>query len=426
MLKTIAHLLRGFPAVRASTLAILFYGFSGAVTAPYQSLLGIQILGMSDYAYSIAGFVAALSNVLASILVGIIADRAHSFRLPMLLSCGLGVFGYGIIWALPSAWTFVLASIGPIACFHVVNMLIFANLQNHSGEMSREESRDAVTVVRMAISLAWVVVPGLIALILSGGASLLWAWAIAALLAGACLATILVMMPRDAGADTGAAMGAAAAVGLRPSALADVMAFLSPGVLGRLLGTALITSVLHVNATILPLITTALAHGTLGDVGFIVGMVAAIEVALMLVWAQLGRRFDQIALLGLATGFYALYLIWLAFAGSRWEIYAASVIGGIGAAAIVSQPVAYLLTVIRNRPGLSAALIAINLFAASGIGAGIFALGSAIGGYSCAALLSAGASLAGVALLIRLEGPRLYARAAAAKAEKGNHVPDHP
>ena len=429
MLKTIAHQLRSFPAVRASTLAILFYGFSGAVTAPYQSMLGIQVLGMSDYAYSITGFVAALSNVLASILVGIIADRAHSFRLPMLLSCGLGVFGYGIIWALPSAWTFVLASVGPIACFHVVNMLIFANLQNHSGAMSHEESRDAVTVVRMAISVAWVVVPGLIAIILSGGASLLWAWAIAALLAGMGLVTILIMMPKD--------MRAAAQVGLRPSALADVMAFLSPGVLGRLIGTALITSVLHVNATILSLITTEHAHGTVGDVGFIVGMVAAIEVVLMMVWAQLGRRYDQIMLLGLATGFYAIYLIWLGLSSSRWEVYAASVVGGIGAAAIVSQPVAYLLTVIRNRPGLSAALIAINLFTASGIGAGIFAIGSALGGYTIAAFLSALASLAGVALLVWLEGPRLYARTfppaphapeavSVSLPEKGRHVPDHP
>lgn len=401
MLRTVAHLLRTYPAVRASTLAILFYGFSGAVTAPYQSVLGIKVLGLSDFAYSVTIFLGALSNVLASVIVGIVADRAHSFRPPMILTSLMGVIGYGLIWAIPSAWVFVLATIIPIAFFHVVNMLLFANLRNHADGMTDTEVSDSVTVVRMAISVAWVVVPGLIAAILAGGASLLFAWAMAALLAGACLVTIALMMPAD--------RLPAAGVGLRPSALTDALRLASPGVLGRLLGTSLITSVLHVNGIILPLIVTEHAQGTLEDVGVVVGMVAALEAALMLVWAQIGRRIDQIAILGVAMALYAVYLVWLGLASTRWEVYVASAIGGVGAAAIVSQPIGYLLNVIRDRPGLSASLIAINLFTAGGLGAGIFALGSAIGDYGTAAFISAAAGLAGVGLLFSLEGWRIHA-----------------
>jgi len=100
---------------------------------------------------------------------------------------------------------------------------------------------------------------------------------------------------------------------------------------------------------------------------------------------------------------YAAYLVALGFATAPWHIYAASVVGGIGAAAIIALPISYLLDMIRDRPGLSASLIAVNMFLGSAIGAGIFAAGSAIGGHSAAAILGAVVGLTGAMLLSQLE-----------------------
>lgn len=405
MLKTTTRLVRDYPVVRASTVAILFFGFAGAMVSPFSAVVGIRVLGLSNFAYSVVIFCGAVMNVVASVLMGSLADRWGSFRKPMLVASALGFFGHLLVWAFPSPWVFALASIGPIACFYVINTLLFANIRNHAKGMSQTDLNDAITVVRMAISVAWVLVPGLVALVLSDERIMLRAWALAGMAALGCHITVWRMMPRDHGrADTSGA-------GPRASALADALRLLSPPVALRLLGVALVTSVLYVNGTILPLIVTGRGQGTMTDVGIIVGMVAGIEALLMLVWAQIARRYDQIATLGAATLLYAIYLIWLGLLTTRWEAYVASIIGGIGAAAIVSQPIGYLLAIIKDRSGLSASLFSINLFVAAGLGAAIFAIGTAFGSYGTVAFLGAVAGLAGIVLLFCLDGWRLRAPA---------------
>ncbi|MCM0752467.1 hypothetical protein DEA98_18515 [Brucella pseudogrignonensis] len=214
-------------------------------------------------------------------------------------------------------------------------------------EWHRLNSAILITIVRMAISIAWILVPGLVGAVLAGTGSPLTAYSFATLLSLGCFLSIITLMPHDHKPDKNAQS-------TKPSSLADLQRVISPGVFIRLIGTALITSVLHVNAIALPLIITGRGGGTVEDVGMVMGFVAGLEAILMLVWARIGRRKSQISIFFVASLLYAIYLVWLAFLTTRWEIYAASAIGGIGAAAIVSQPISYLLGIIHDRPGLSA------------------------------------------------------------------------
>ena len=88
------------------------------------------------------------------------------------------------------------------------------------------------------------------------------------------------------------------------------------------------------------------------------------------------------------------------------RVHAASVLAGIAAAAIITLPIPYLLGLIPGRPGLSASLMALNQFLAAGIGAAIFAGGTALGGYPAAAALAGAAGLLGGLLLLTLDGWR--------------------
>ncbi len=72
--------------IRVSAAAIFFFGFSGAATSPYMSLIGIRELGLSDAVYSVLIFLAAVVNVSASVTAGIIADRLGHFRSPMIFA----------------------------------------------------------------------------------------------------------------------------------------------------------------------------------------------------------------------------------------------------------------------------------------------------------------------------------------------------
>jgi len=389
-------LVRQYPIVRASTIAILFFGFAGAATTPYQPIVGIKVIGLSDFTYSIVAFCAVVANLAASIAIGLVSDRIGRYRAPMIIVTALGIVGFGLIWLFPTPWVFALATIGPIALFNVVSTLLFANIRNHSARMTPIELGDSITIVRMAISIAWILVPGLVGAALAGTGSALTAYSFATLLALGCFASIATLMPHDHHKNLEKSHKKA-------SSFDDFKRLFSPFVVKRLLGIALITSVLHVNAIALPLIITGRGGGTVEDVGMVMGFVAGLEAILMLVWARIGRRRSQISIFFVASLLYAIYLVWLAFLTTRWEIYAASAIGGIGAAAIVSQPISYLLGIIHDRPGLSASLIAINMFVGGGIGTALFAIGTSIAGYGTVTIMGAIAGLAGVAILAKAE-----------------------
>ena len=95
--------------VRASAAAIFFYGVAGAATSPYQAVLGITELGLSDATYAAVALAASISNVVLSIAFGMLSDRFRSYRRPLIFVSAFGVLGYGAIWAFPTPAVFALA-----------------------------------------------------------------------------------------------------------------------------------------------------------------------------------------------------------------------------------------------------------------------------------------------------------------------------
>lgn len=416
-------ILRRHRVVRASAAAIFLYGFAGAATSPYQSVLGIRELGLSDGQYAAIAFAASVANVVMAIAIGALSDRFHSYRRPLIFVASFGIIGYAMIWAAPSAWVFAVATVGPLALFHATNSMLFGNVRAQSDRFDPDEARIVNALMRMAISLSWVLVPGAIGLLLAGRDSMIAAWAIAALLAAACLATIVFWLEPDTpprrdtrlerqpqGGTGTARVAPTAGRSDRPaqprlpvSVLGDLAQVLRPRLMASILGVALITQVLHVNGAVLPLIITGQAHGTPEDVGIAVGMVAALEVAFMFAWTWALRYLHLTTALAISTLIYMGYLLGIALAETPGQIFAASVLAGVGAAGIISIPISYLLDLIADRPGLSASLIAVNVFIAGAIGAAIFALGTALQGYPAAAILSGLAGLAGAGLLFAQE-----------------------
>ncbi|WP_112310575.1 MFS transporter [Pseudogemmobacter bohemicus] len=409
--------------VRASAAAIFLYGFAGAATVPYQALVGIRELRLSDAEYAMIALVASITNVALAIGFGLLSDRFQSYRRPLVFVSSFGVIGYGMIWAVPSALTFAIAMIAPLALFHATNSMLFGNVRAQTARFDPEEAAIVNALMRMMISLSWVLVPGAVGLILSGQETMIGSYLIAALLAGCCLATILFWLEPDHRSDHRPAREAAPEGGtgtslLSPSSgrtdrpaqvrivgasFAGIAQLLHPGILSRVLGVALISQVLHVNSAVLPLILTGQAQGEAGEVGGIVGMVAALEVIFMFFWTRVTRSMPLIHALAITAALYLVYLTALAFAAAVWQIWAASLIAGFAAAGIISLPISYLLDLIRDRPGLSASLIAVNMFLGGALGAGVFAFGSWIGGYPAASILSGVGGVLGAGLLLGLE-----------------------
>lgn len=378
--------------MRGSAAAIFLYGIAGAATSPYQSLIAIRELGMGDNAYAALTLAASLANVALAIGVGLISDRFQSYRRPLIFVTGVGVVGYSVIWFSPSVASFTLATIGPLALFHATNSMLFGNVSAHTARFTPEEARIANAVMRIMISLAWVLVPGVVAILLVGQSSMIFAYLIAAILAFGCLLTVTFWLEKDQ-----------PRLRVQNLEVHDLRKTASRGLLTRLLGVALISQTLHINSAVLPLLVTGPAGGKIEDVGFLVGMVALLEVIFMLFWTWASLRLKLTHALMICAVLYLGYLAGLAMATAPWQVYIASIVAGFAAAGMVSLPIGYLLALIKNRPGLAASLLAVNVFAGGALSAAIFAFATSIGSYGTAAMISGLAGCLGAALLLRLE-----------------------
>ncbi|RDL48499.1 Sugar efflux transporter C [Ensifer sp. M14] len=393
------------PAMRVSMLAIFLFGFAGAATSPYQSVVGINELGLSDALYSLLILVASLVNVIVSVSIGILADRVGNYRVLMSSAILFGVVGYGIVYVMPYQTSFVVSVLLLLPIYGAVYTLLFANVRSIARRMSGHDAASLTTGARAAISLAWVLVPGLVGFALAGGDSMLPAYLLACL---GCVVNLLIVffsLPNEGGADP--------ALGKRLSYWTSFREILAPRIFLRVIAVATITSTLHVNAAVLPLIMTDEIGGSVTDIGIIVGIVAFLEVVFILVWARIQMDLAPFKALALGTVIYIVYMVLLGFSSAPWHIYALSLISAFGAAALITIPISYLQELIADRPGLGSSLLAVNIFLSGGLCAGLFALGTRISNYSGTALLGGVGGFAGLVLLLILDGRRKNNSAAA-------------
>ena len=123
------------PTIRVSTLAIFLYGFAGAATSPYQSVIGIRELGLSNSTYSALMLAAAAVNVIVSLSVGNLADRLGNYRGMLLGVSVFGVAGYGLVYVIPAPAIFVTSALLLLPVFNAINPLLFANVRATTNRM---------------------------------------------------------------------------------------------------------------------------------------------------------------------------------------------------------------------------------------------------------------------------------------------------
>jgi MFS transporter, SET family, sugar efflux transporter len=385
------------PSLRVSALAIFFFGTTGAAVSPYQSIIGIQELGLSDSGYALLMLAAAVINVTASVMMGIFSDRLGNYRTSIVYVSLFGIAGFGIVYLLASAPAFVVSKLILLPVFGALNSLIFANVRASSAGLSASALTAVNSTMRATISLSWVLMPGLVGLMLMKAPSMLPAYLVATASALVCFGLALWFLPH----------------GEKPierhhedrykvfASLGEVMA---PRVLLRVLAISLICSMLYVSDTVRPLIVTGKAGGTVADLGIIVGIVAFLEIIFIIVWGKSERYMRAVTALAFGASLYVVYMVLQGLSTATWHVYAQTILSGIAAAAIISLPITYLQDLIADRPGLGSSLIAVNMFLSAGLSAVVFAIGTRIGEYGATSILSAALGLAGVVLLIVLDG----------------------
>ncbi|TCU19185.1 MFS transporter [Rhizobium sullae] len=348
--------------IRIPVLTLIALAFTYASTLPYQSIIGISELGMSDGNYSLLIFGSAIINVTTSLTLGVWSDRLGDRRPLVLCLSVAGMLGFGMIYAFHTPAVFILCVLFLIPMSNSTYSILFASVRVATNAMDRGRAASIVSAVRALYSGSWALAPGLIGLYLVDSQSMTPAFGIAGLASFTCCSISL------------------------------------------LLGLHRLSGVLY------PLIITHAAGGSAVDVGFVAGLIAFLEMPFVMMWGMLQRRFRSVHILAAGTLTYCIYLALLGVASAPWHIYALVLVNACGASALLSVPITYLQDLIADRPGLGSSLISVTSFVSSGVSALIFAVGTAITDYSGTAVLGAVIGLCAIGMLLFLESSKRQVR----------------
>ncbi|GGI76150.1 sugar efflux transporter [Deinococcus wulumuqiensis] len=274
------------PHALGLTLAVLLLGLATSLAGPFMSLFAVQQVGMSPLQLGIFLTLNALSAVVISTRLGRWADRRSDRKPLVLLTLAAGVLAYLALSGVRSVYGVMATGVLLLAVSSAAFPQVFAFARSGFAGAPGDLPEKAVTVLRAVFSFAWVVGPGVGAAVLSR-----WSFSGVFLLAAACYALaalpLLFVRPAAPALPTSAAPQDDAA----PSPLAQQ--WTAPPMGWIVAAFVLYGMAMHMGMVMFSLFVTETLRGTEGQVGFLVGLCALLEIPVMLLFV-LSRRLPSV------------------------------------------------------------------------------------------------------------------------------------
>ncbi len=380
------RLIAGDPHLRLACLLLVVIGAAVSSVIPFQSLIAVDILGMSDTAYAAVLVGEALLGVASAVWGGLLSDSWLDRRHLAIGATALAVCGTALMLAVPSIPAFVVTHAILYPMSGVVFSQTFALTRLASEEMA-PDARDAVLVaVRAFLAVPFVIVLPIWSVAMAAGAPLLSVYPVVMALHLMLLALVCLSWPSDrtAGWRTGKS---------RLSLVAGLRELGEPRIVSRVLIMGAIVSGQPIYMAVLGLIFADNAATAL-----FFGLVAGLEIPVMLWMGALLARYPRRQLIAGGAVLYGSALALVPALLGSWTVWLLVVPAALGGGVILSLPLAYLQDLLAARPGAGGSLIAVQRVISQGIAAAVFAIGTTIAGYGLAAAL-AGLGMIGAAAL---------------------------
>jgi hypothetical protein len=386
------------PVLRMLALILGLIGAINGSLFPYQSLIAIERIGLSDAQFAAVLLVASVAGVAAAVIAGIVSDQHSNRRTVALVTAALAVLGPVLMWAAPSALTLVLchALLLPISGSLYGQTFALARLACSDRPVERDgilaALRSGMSATFLGMLLIWSAAFG-------RGLDVMAVYGLSALASAALLALVWRDWPRDGTAlwrdpPSGLTLGAS----LREIVVPKVL--LRLGLLGAIGSAPTLYMVL------LALVFAGIPGRGTADTALFVALVAGFEVPFMLLLGRITPRLGRQIVIAGGAAIYAAYLALLPFLAPTAAVWLLPVLAGMGGAAILTLPIPYFQELMADRPGTGSSLLAVQRVTADVICALAFTLGTALGGYALAAMLGAAITLAGAGLLLAVDRRR--------------------
>lgn len=386
------------PTLRMVALCTLSFGCFIASLGPYQSLIAVQELGLSEAAYSAILIAALIVTVAVSVGIGIVTDQRPSRRRLALIATTAIVAGGGIMLLGQSPLAFTVTHVLLIPLSGTLFGQLFAVARLVVQDQPQAERDGILAVIRALLAVPWLVVLPFWGWALSAGVPLISVYLAAVVFGLITLALILRTWPHDAAAPwvevkSGLGFRASLAEMLRPPVLLRVQLF---GVLQA--GGAL--------SGILVGLAFAEAGRDTTEVGRFFAAFVAIEVVGTLLIGWFLRFAGRLALIGTGVVLYAGYIAALPLLAPSGWVWALVLPAGLGGALIYALVLTYLADLLGSRAGAGASLLALGRIGQDIAATGSFWLGTALSGLGLSAAIGAGATLAALVAVLSLDRGR--------------------
>ena len=378
-----------------SVLALLF-GVFAASFAPYVSLLGITIFGLSDPMFALQMTATLLVSVVTSVGIGILTDRHPLRRLFALIAMGASCAALLLVWLWGSTSAFLIAHTLIFPLGGTIFGQLFAVMRLYTTHLPAD-TRDALTAtIRALFAVPFIVVLPL------------WGWAFDAgvplvTLYPAVLVVMLVMSaliyfawPADADAPWGEEKSTL-------TFMQSVQEVLASNIVWRLFWMGAIHAGSTLMGVLLALVFDAANGRGAGDVGLFFGSFVALEVAVMFAVSPLLRYVRRLHIIAIGAVFYAVFLGLLPVLAPYGAVWLLIVPAAVGGGLLYGLSITYLQDLLGARAGAGASLVTLQRLVSEGLAAVIFAIGTWLGGYHIVAFMGAVVIVLGAVSLLWID-----------------------
>ncbi|WP_459678465.1 MFS transporter [Acidisoma sp. 7E03] len=329
-------------------------GIMRASIISYQSLIAFH-LGLQGVIYGILIFFSSIVSVCVAVNAGYFADIIRRKFMPIGMAGLIG--GVGFLWVAldRTPLSFVISTLFFGSTASVIFQQALA-LYKQVVIIDGIRPNMANSLARSLYSLSWVVTPPLVARLVSRQGDMFSSYLVAS---GAGLFAFVLFLFSLQGVVLNERFSSLKQdISYRDS----MLALRRKSVLLKVTAVGLVTGSLRLDALILGPIVIYHLHGSISDVGFIVGIESAFEIPSTLIWGILADRWGSSTTIFIASVIYSAYFIVLARISNFGEIYGVVALGSFGASGLLTVTISYLQSILKEQVGFSTSLTAISNF----------------------------------------------------------------
>lgn len=363
--------LKGFGVL---VLINLLLGVASSFVGPYNSLFGINEVGMSNLSFGIFMTLSALSGVVINTVIGRLSDFSLNRRSLLLVAACAGAIGF-----------IGYAFIRNYAALLLISMFILGIASSSFAQIfafSRETitSRDDVNekdiplymnVFRMFFALSWTIGPAIASLVLLRF-NFRGLYLCASLFYFVIVMVILLFLKKSPEKSV--------QIGARTKSKLTTYLF-RPYIVAHLVAFALIQSSITIAMMNVGLFVTKVLQASEAQVGIIFSIPPIFEVPFMLTFGIIATKIDNKILIRLGVFIAMVYFSTFLFVTAPWQIYIFQILSAAYISVTNGIAISYFQNFIPGEPGTATALYSNTSAVGNMIGAMLFGVISGAYGY---------------------------------------------